>query len=197
MSTEYEKINLLTKLRMEAWEKGNKYDDENNYKKANEELEKYGMLLEIEKDYWDWINNKEKSNGWLDCDDEYIKNFGNARFKELDAGIVRVPDELTKTHEEFVNSAIKETYTEKDNIIKQSCMKYVIIETRIINKDDPIISYPIAYVNDLEAAKSLFNFYIDSEYESKGNRNYKLIIRLKENKEGVEDDIACKVKKLV
>lgn len=38
MSSDYEKINLLTKLRMEAWRKGNKYDDKNNYKKANEEL---------------------------------------------------------------------------------------------------------------------------------------------------------------
>lgn len=99
MSSEYEKINLLTKLRMEAWEKGNKYDDENNYKKANEELEKYGMLLEIEKDYCDWLNNKKTSNG---CDgieiidDVYNKNFVNERFKELDTGIVKVPDELMK-----------------------------------------------------------------------------------------------------
>ena len=193
MSTEYEKINLLTKLRMEAWEKGNKYDDENNYKKANEELEKYGMLLEIEKDYWDWINNKKTSN---DCDgikiidDVYTKNFVNEIFKEIDGEI------QPRTKGEIAAAAEKETYAEIINSIKQSCMKYVIIETRI-SKDDPVISYPIAYVDDLEAAKSLFNFYINSEYESKGNRNYKLIIRLKENKEGVEEDIACEVKKLI
>lgn len=189
MSSDYEKINLLTKLRMEAWRKGNKYDDKNNYKKANEELEKYGMLLEIEKGYWDWLNNKETSNGWYGhklYDDEYTKNFINEVFKELDDGRIR-------TREEIVDSALRKTYVEKANIIKQSCMKYVIIETRM-SKDDPVISYPIAYVDDLEAAKSLFKFYLNSEYGSKENRNYKLIIRLKENKEGVEEDISCDVK---
>lgn len=193
MSNEYEKINFLTKLRMEAWEKGNKYDDKNNYKKANEELEKYGMLLEIEKDYWDWLNNKKTSN---DCDgikiidDVYTKNFVNEIFKEIDGEI------QPRTKGEIAAAAEKETYAEIINSIKQSCMKYVIIETRI-SKDDPVISYPIAYVDDLEAAKSLFNFYINSEYGSKENRNYKLVIRLKENKEGVEEDIACEVKKLI
>lgn len=190
MSNEYEKINFLTKLRMEAWEKGNKYDDKNNYKKANEELEKYGMLLEIEKDYWDWLNNKKTSN---DCDgikiidDVYTKNFVNEIFKEIDGGI------QPRTKGEIAAVAEKETYAEIINSIKQLCMKYVIIETRI-SKDDPVISYPIAYVDDLEAAKSLFNFYINSEYDSKENRNYKLVIRLKENKEDVEEDIACEVK---
>lgn len=191
MSNEYEKINFLTKLRMEAWEKGNKYDDKNNYKKANEELEKYGMLLEIEKDYCDWLNNKKTSN---DCDgikiinDVYTKNFVNEIFKEIDGEIQQ------RTKGEITAAAEKETYAEIIKSIKQSCMKYVIIETRI-SKDDPVISVPIAYVDDLEAAKSLFNFYINSEYDSKENRNYKLIIRLKENKEGVEEDIACNVKK--
>lgn len=191
MSNEYEKINFLTKLRMEAWEKGNKYDDKNNYKKANEELEKYGMLLEIEKDYWDWLNNKKTSN---DCDgikiidDVYNKNFINEIFKEIDGEIQQ------RTKGEIAAAAEKETYAEIINSIKQSCMKYVIIETRI-SKDDPVISYPIAYVDDLEAAKSLFNFYINSEYDLKENRNYKLVIRLKENKEGVEEDITCEVKK--
>lgn len=191
MSNEYEKINFLTKLRMEAWEKGNKYDDKNNYKKANEELEKYGMLLEIEKDYWDWLNNKKASN---DCDgikiidDVYNKNFINEIFKEIDGEIQQ------RTKGEIAAVAKKETYAEIINSIKQSCMKYVIIETRI-SKDDPVISYPIAYVDDLEAAKSLFNFYINSGYSPKDNSNYKLIIRLKENKEGVEEDIACEVKK--
>lgn len=175
---------------MEAWRKGNKYDDKNNYKKANEELEKYGMLLEIEKDYWDWLNNKETSNGCENhkIDDEYTKNFINEMFKGLDDGRIR-------THEEIAAAAEKETYAEKANTINQSNMKYVIIETRISSKDDPVISYPIAYVDDLEAAKSLFKFYLNSEYDSKENRNYKLIIRLKENKEGVEEDIACEVKK--
>lgn len=194
MSNEYEKINFLTELRMEAWRKSNKYDDKNNYKKANEELEKYGMLLEIEKDYWDWLNNKETSNGCENhkIDDEYTKNFINEMFKELDDGKIR-------THEEIVDSALRKTYVEKaniekPNIIKQSFMKYVIIETRV-SKDDPVVSYPIAYVDDLEAAKSLFKFYLNSEYVSKENRNYKLIIRLKENKEDVEEDIACEVKK--
>ena len=193
MSNEYEKINFLTKLRMEAWEKGNKYDDKNNYKKTNEELEKYGMLLEIEKDYWDWLNNKKTSN---DCDgikiidDVYTKNFVNEIFKEIDGEI------QPRTKGEIAAAAKKGTYAEIINSIKQSCMKYVIIETRI-SKDDPVISYPIAYVDDLEAAKSLFNFYINSEYGSKENRNYKLVIRLKENKEGVEEDIACEVKKLI
>lgn len=189
MSNEYEKINFLTELRMEAWIKGNKYDDKNNYKKANEELEKYGMLLEIEKDYWDLLNNKETSNGCENhkIDDEYTKNFINEMFKELDDGRIR-------THEEIVNSALRKTYVEKANMLKQSCMKYVIIETRM-SKDDSVISYPIAYVDDLEAAKSLFKFYLNSEYGSKENRNYKLIIRLKENKEGVEEDIACEIKK--
>lgn len=193
MSNEYEKINFLTKLRMEAWEKGNKYDDKNNYKKANEELEKYGMLLEIEKDYWDWLNNKKTSNdrdGIKIIDDVYTKNFVNEIFKEIDGEI------QPRTKGEIAAAAEKETYAEIINSIKQSCMKYVIIETRI-SKDDPVISYPIAYVDDLEAAKSLFNFYINSEYGSKENRNYKLVIRLKENKEGVEEDIACEVKKLI